>query len=110
MLWGAAFVLREKDEVRFDIIYGASARRHAGCSPSSPASRHLLFGISLPAVIDYVTFMKVERTAYLGIRFDWLYSIYVVFAVAASSATAGLTGAPSGQAAGHRSDRRAVGV
>ena len=27
--------------------------------------------------------MKVEKTAYLGIRFDCLYSIYVVFAVAA---------------------------
>ena len=26
--------------------------------------------------------MKVEKTAYLKIRFDWLYSIYVVFVVA----------------------------
>ena len=26
--------------------------------------------------------MKVEKTAYLKIRFDWLYSIYVIFAVA----------------------------
>ena len=26
--------------------------------------------------------MKVERSAYMGIRFDWLFSIYVVFAVA----------------------------
>ena len=41
-----------------------------------------LYGWSLPAVVDYVAFMKVEHTAYLKIRFDWLYSIYVVFAVA----------------------------
>ena len=41
------------------------------------------FSISLPAVVDYVTFMKVEKTAYLKIRFDWLYSIYAIFAVAA---------------------------
>ena len=26
--------------------------------------------------------MKVEKTAYLKIRFDWLFSIYVVFVVA----------------------------
>jgi len=26
--------------------------------------------------------MKVERTSYLKIRFDYLYSIYVIFAVA----------------------------
>ena len=42
----------------------------------------VLYAMSLPAVLDYVTFMKVERTAYLKIRFDWLFSIYVVFAVA----------------------------
>ena len=41
-----------------------------------------LYGISLPAIADYVAFMKVEKTAYLGIRFDLLYSIYVVFVVA----------------------------
>ena len=33
--------------------------------------------MSLPAVVDYVTFMKVQSTAYLDIRFDWLFSIYV---------------------------------
>jgi hypothetical protein len=26
--------------------------------------------------------MRVQRTAYLRIRYDWLFSIYVVFAVA----------------------------
>ncbi|MND05168.1 hypothetical protein D3C83_258010 [compost metagenome] len=26
--------------------------------------------------------MKVEKTAYLKIRFDWLFSIYLVFALA----------------------------
>lgn len=37
------------------------------------------YGYSFPAVADYVTFMKVESTAYLKIRFDWLFSIYLVF-------------------------------
>ena len=41
-----------------------------------------LYAISLPAVLDYVTFMKVEKTGYLKIRFDWLFSIYIVFVVA----------------------------
>ena len=40
-----------------------------------------IFTLSLPATWDYVTFMKVEKTAYLKLRFDWLYSIYIVFAV-----------------------------
>ena len=42
----------------------------------------VLYGMSLPAVVDYVTFMKVQSTAYLDIRFDRLFSIYVIFAVA----------------------------
>jgi C4-dicarboxylate transporter DctQ subunit len=39
--------------------------------------------MSFPATVKYVTFMKVESTSYLKIRFDYLYSIYVVFIVAA---------------------------
>ena len=37
---------------------------------------------SLPAVADYVAFMRIERSAYLGIRMDWAFSIWLVFAVA----------------------------
>ena len=42
----------------------------------------MLFAIALPAVFSYVTFLKVEQSAYLGIRLDYLYSIYVVFSLA----------------------------
>jgi hypothetical protein len=38
--------------------------------------------MSLPASYSYVTFMKVEKSSYLNIRMDILYSIYLVFAVA----------------------------
>jgi len=83
VLWGAAFVVRETEEVRFDILYataGPKARRIM-CVITAVALVGL-YGVSLPAVVDYVAFMKVERSAYLKIRFDLLFSIYVVFAVA----------------------------
>ena len=81
-LWGAAFVLRERDEVRFDIIYSASSER-TRCifTVITGVAAVALFAIALPAVVAYVTFLKVERSAYLGIRLDYLYSIYVVFSV-----------------------------
>ena len=41
-----------------------------------------LYLVSLPAIVDYVTFMKVQRTAYLKVRFDLLFSIYIVFVIA----------------------------
>lgn len=84
VLWGAAFVVRETDEIRFDLIYGAvrPSTRRVMCIISA-AALIVLYGMSLPAVVDYVLFMRVQRTAYMKIRFDWLFSIYVVFAVAA---------------------------
>jgi TRAP-type C4-dicarboxylate transport system permease small subunit len=83
VLWGAAFVLREREEIRFDIFYGSvrPAARRAMLMIFAAAVIGL-FLLSLPAVWDYVTFMAVQRTAYLRIRYDHLFSIYVVFAVA----------------------------
>ena len=83
VLWGAAFVVREREEVRFDLLYGAfgaRTRRIAGIVTG--VAIVALYAVSLPATLDYVRFMKVERTAYLKIRFDYLFSIYVVFVVA----------------------------
>jgi TRAP-type C4-dicarboxylate transport system permease small subunit len=83
VLWGAAFVVREREEVRFDLLYGAlgvRGRRLAGIVTGLAIVG--LYAASLPATLDYVRFMKVERTAYLKIRFDHLFSIYVLFVAA----------------------------
>jgi TRAP-type C4-dicarboxylate transport system permease small subunit len=83
VLWGAAFVVKEREEVRFDLLYGAlgaRARRAAGIVTGIAIVT--LYAIALPATVDYVRFMKVERTAYLKIRFDYLFSVYVLFLVA----------------------------
>ena len=84
VLFGAAFVTRETDEIRFDIVYGAvgpGARRVMAVITA--VALVALYGISLPAMADYVAFMKVERTAYLKLPFNWVYAIYLIFAVAA---------------------------
>lgn len=83
VLFGAAFVLREEEEIRFDLIYGAVGDKTRRLMVVLAAAGLLvLYGMSLPATWDYVTFMKVESTAYLNIRFDLLFSIYIVFVVA----------------------------
>jgi TRAP-type C4-dicarboxylate transport system permease small subunit len=83
VLWGAVFVLRDRDEVRFDVLYGAvpdGMRRVF--TVITGLTLIALYGISLPAAYDYVSFMKVERSAYLHISINYLYSIYLIFAVA----------------------------
>ncbi len=83
VLWGAAFVLRENEEIRFDLLSGAAGRRaRIAMGIIAGAAIVVLYGISLPATYDYVTFMKVEKSSYLKIRMDWLFSIYLVFAIA----------------------------
>jgi TRAP-type C4-dicarboxylate transport system permease small subunit len=83
VLWGAAFVVTEREEIRFDIVYGAvGARLRRLFTIVSGLALIALYSISLPAVVSYVAFMKVEHAPHLRITFDWLFSIYVIFAVA----------------------------
>jgi TRAP-type C4-dicarboxylate transport system permease small subunit len=83
VLWGAAFIISEAEEVRFDILYtnmSETARRI--CTVLTGCALIFIYGISLPASYKYVTFMKVERSAYLRVPIDLMYSIYIIFAVA----------------------------
>lgn len=83
VLWGAAFVLRDHEEIRIDFItanVGRRARMVLGLVGSVCVV--VLFGMQLPAAYDYVSFMKVEKSSYLNTRFDVLFSIYIVFSVA----------------------------
>jgi TRAP-type C4-dicarboxylate transport system permease small subunit len=76
-------VVRENEEIRFDILYATVSERMRRLLVIVCALAVIvLFSISLPAVLDYIGFMKVQRTAYMKIRFDVLYSIYGLFAVA----------------------------
>ena len=83
VLWGAAFVVKESEEIRLDLIHGTAGRRtRRVMGIISGVSIVILYAASLPATVKYVSFMKVESTSYLKIRFDWLFSIYVFFIVA----------------------------
>jgi C4-dicarboxylate transporter, DctQ subunit len=83
VLWCAAFVLSDRDEIRFDIVYAAvSPRTQRAFTAASSIAIVVLFAISLPATWNYVMFMKREHTAYLHMRFDFLYVVYLFFALA----------------------------
>jgi C4-dicarboxylate transporter, DctQ subunit len=83
VLWGAAFVLSEDEEIRFDLISGAVGRRaRIAMGIVTALALIILYGVALKPSFDYVAFMKVEKSSYLKIRMDWLFCIYVVFLVA----------------------------
>jgi C4-dicarboxylate transporter, DctQ subunit len=84
VLWGAAFIVGEQDEIRFDIIYSVvSNRTRRVLTLLTSGALIILFTVSYPAVIDYVTFMRVERASYIDVRLDYLFSVYLLFAAAA---------------------------
>ncbi|HTM59684.1 MAG TPA: TRAP transporter small permease subunit [Burkholderiales bacterium] len=83
VLFGSAFVLGEKEEIRFDLIYSAVRPRvRIGMAVVSALAIVILYGASFKASWAYVTYMKVEKASYLKIRMDWMYSIYILFLVA----------------------------
>ena len=80
VLWGAAFILGESEEIRFDIIYSnvpESVRRVFAVVAG--IALIALYAVSLPAAYKYVSFMKVERSAYLHVPINWMYSVFIVF-------------------------------
>ena len=82
LLWGQSVSARESDEIRFDIVYGS-------VRPKVRRGFRMIFSIllvaiyawSLPALWDFVTFMKIQETTYLDIPFSWVYSIALIFSV-----------------------------
>lgn len=84
VLWGAAFIVTERDEIRFDIVYSTvSARTRRGFAIVTGIILVGLLVVSLPATVDYILFMRVEKASYIDIRLDYLFSVYVLFALAA---------------------------
>lgn len=83
VLWCAAFVLSDAEEIRFDIVSASmppGVRR--GFTVVSSVALIALLAVSLPAAWNYVLFMKREHTAYLHLRLDFMYSVYVLFVLA----------------------------
>lgn len=82
ILFGYAFVVRIDDEIRLDIFYNAfpyPVRRVMDIIGGLFVAGVMIW--SMPAAYGYVTFMAIERTAYMRVPFDWVFCIYLPFAV-----------------------------
>lgn len=85
ILFGYAFVVRDEEIVRMDLVHAAmplGVQRFMDVVAQTSCAGLLLW--SLPKTIEYIHFMKIERSAYLRIGFDLLFSIYLPFILAVS--------------------------
>jgi TRAP-type C4-dicarboxylate transport system permease small subunit len=80
IFWANAFVLRDRDQIHFDLLY----------RPCPPPVRRVLmilrllliggsFLWALPAITDYIMFLWRERTPVLRWRLDLVYSCFGLF-------------------------------
>jgi tripartite ATP-independent transporter DctM subunit len=82
VFWGCGLLLRDKDHVRFDILYLAAPRKLRRLMAGLAAIVFLIaYAFSLPATADYVAFMKIESSSSLKIRLDYIFGIYLLFVV-----------------------------
>jgi C4-dicarboxylate transporter, DctQ subunit len=83
ILFGYAFVIRDVDIIRLDLVYNLAprnARRFMDIVGGLVMAGVMTW--SLPKAIGFVAFMGVERTAYMQLRFDLVFAVYPPFAVA----------------------------
>lgn len=95
ILFGFAFVVRDGDIIRLDVLYSAMPR--GGRRAMDVISGLTIAGIflyTLPASYDYIDFMMREKTAYMRLPFFWVFLVYVPFAL--SVAVRGLLAAWAG--------------
>lgn len=83
ILWGASFVMRNREDIRFDVLTSHVSRKtKRGLTVAASLSIVVIMLISLPSAWAYISFMKVEDSPALGIRMDHFFSIYLAFVVA----------------------------
>jgi len=83
VFWGSAFVVADHDHVKFDVLYvhvGSKARRIFALISAVAITAGFLSSFS--GAIDYITFMKIEKSSTLRIRLDYVFSVYGIFAAA----------------------------
>ena len=83
VFWGGGLMTREQDQIRFDLIYQHVAppvRRVLGIAVALILGGVFLF--ALPANLDFVAFMGHDKTWVMEIRFDYVFSVFIVFMVA----------------------------
>jgi len=83
VMWATGFVAKESEEIRFDIVSGAVGPRTARVMGIIAAiSIVALYVAALPATYKYISFMKIEKSSYLHIRLDILFSAFGLYIVA----------------------------
>lgn len=77
-----ATIVRIDEHISFDAIYGAARPKGKRVLALITSGAILLaFVAAFPANYDFITFMAIDSTWILGIRFDLVYSCFLIFMI-----------------------------
>lgn len=83
VFWEAAFLLGDRDHIRFDILYLSAGNRLRRWLALLAALAIIIgFVLAMPATWGYIAFEKIRRSDTLHVRLDYVFSIYGIFMVA----------------------------
>ena len=81
VFWSSAFLLRERDHVAFTVLLEAAPPRGRRVMALAGAlAVGLAFLFAYLAEYEFITFMKIDVTPALHLRFDWVFSVWLLFA------------------------------
>lgn len=80
VFWFSGFLIKDKEQVYFDVLYAAVQPKTRRIFDIITGTIIVLaLAIAYPGIVDYVTFMKVEKTGATQIRLDYVFSIFIIF-------------------------------
>lgn len=83
VFWEAAFLMKDGDHIRFDLLYVASGRRTRRVLILLAAVCIVVaFIAALPATLGYISFERIKKSSTLRIPLVYVFSIYGVFMIA----------------------------
>lgn len=80
VFWGAAFLLKDEDHVKFDVLYNLGREKvRRMLSLIVAVALAAAFLISALPTWDFVTFKAIRVSDVLGIRMDLIFGVYMLF-------------------------------
>lgn len=86
VFWAAAFMVRIKEHVSFDVLYDwLSDRGRRACAIFAMVVLLIAFGLLIPHTWDYLTFLTRKNSPVMRLPMEWIYGCYLVFLVSFSA-------------------------
>lgn len=83
VFWGSAFCVRDREHVRFDMLY-LSVRPQTQRIFAAISALAIVIGMiaSWPGTYGYISFLMIKKSGTLRIPLAYVFSIYLIFMIA----------------------------